>query len=152
MGKFLSDLHHYYPECFYAGETKHPAFERGDIVDEPQQDGSVTRLINMRFLSNTIRHGRKPDPDPQRSQADVLFIIDFVKRIFGKHADYELDTLAYMAQSNDRPGSMLFLVGDSGVGKSLWMNLQMTLFDGVGGGESGMLDGSKLMNENAWVI
>jgi hypothetical protein len=150
LANFLRDVHDMHPEVFYAGEGRHPSFDKGEIIEEPQPDGNVRRLVNMRFLSPAIRHARKPDPDPIRSQNDVRHILNFIDRLFGPEmAKYELDTLAYMAQTNDRPGSMLFLVGDTGVGKSIWMNMQMALFDGIGPEQSGILDGSKLHNESA---
>lgn len=145
------DLRKKHPEIWYSGETRNPNFDRGEIVEETQPDGSVKRELNMRFISPAIRMARKPDPDPRRSQEDVAHILDFVKRAFGSDeiVDYELDTLAYMAQTGDRPGSMLFFVGDSGVGKSLWLSILAATFDGSGPEQSGVVDGAKLSNENA---
>lgn len=150
FANFLRDLHNEHPDVWFQSETKHPAYEKGEIITEEQPDGNVKRMVNMRYLSQAIRHARKPDPNPEQSQKDVRHILDFIKKLMGEELyQYELDTLAYMAQTGDRPGSLLFIVGDSGIGKSLWMNLLMAMFDGIGPEQSGIIDGSKLHNENA---
>lgn len=149
LANFLRDLQAEHPDIFYSGETRHPGYDKGEIFRDPQPDGTHRNLINMRYLSQAIRHGRKPDPNPPRSKADVAHILDFAKRLFGPMVDYELDTMAYMAQTGDRPGSLLFLVGDQGVGKSIWLQMQMALFDGLGMEGSAIIDGAKLVNENA---
>lgn len=149
LANFLRDLQNAHPEAFYFGETRHPGYDKGEIFQDPQPDGSTKNLVNMRYLSQTIRLARKPDPNPERSKKDVAHVLDFGKRLFGLMFDYELDTMAYMAQTGDRPGSLLFLVGDQGVGKSLWLNIQMAMFDGTGLEGSAIIDGTKLMNESA---
>jgi hypothetical protein len=149
LANFLRDLRQDYPDVFYAGEIRHPSLDKGEMFVEELPDGNTRNQINMRYLSPAVREARKPDENPSRSQADVEHILDFLRRMFGPMLDYELDTLAYMVQTGDRPGSLLFMVGDSGVGKSIWMHMQMALFDGVGFEQTGMLDGTKVTNENA---
>lgn len=149
LANFLRDMQEAHPDSFYSAEIADPRFERGEIVKEQMPDGSHSRGVNMRYQSQTIAAAKKPPADPKQAQADVDHILEFVRRMFGAMARYELDTLAYMAQSGERPGCMLFLVGDSGVGKSVWLNLVSTMFDGTGPGQSGVIDGSKLGNESA---
>jgi hypothetical protein len=148
LANFTRDIQRFHPEVWYSGETRHPAYDKGDIVSEEQPDGNIKREINMRYVSAAVRHARKADPDPKRSQEDVRHILQFVRDLFGPMADYELDTLAFMAQTGDRPGSLLFIVGDHGVGKSIWLNMQMSLFDGDGP-DRGIIDGAKFTNPDA---
>lgn len=145
---FIRDLKRNYPEIFYSGETRDPRYGFGEIVTEEDDSGNVTRRVNMRHPSRAMMLARRKDPDVRRSQNDVETILTLGRGLFGKLFDYELDTQAYMAQRGDRPGSMLFMVGDSGVGKSLWMQLQSRLFDGNARGENS-IDGTKLLNESS---
>jgi len=150
MANFLRDLKERHPDSFYSLEVKHPAFERGDIIPEKLADGQIRYGINTRFLSQTIRAAKQKDKNPERSREDVAHLLDFANRLFGSDmVEYELDTLAYMAQTGDRPGSMLFLVGESGVGKSLWLEMQATMFDGTGPDQTAIIDGQKLHNDSA---
>lgn len=149
LANFLRDLSRAHPEVFYSKEVKHPAYEKGEIFSENMPDGTVQRSVNMRYLSQTIRAARKEDKNRERSASDLKHLLDFANRLFGPMVKYELDTLAYMAQTGDRPGNLLFLVGDSGVGKSLWMNIQAAMFDGTGPEQTGIIDGQKLHNESA---
>lgn len=149
FANFLRDLHAKHPEAFYSDETRHPNYEKGEIYEEEQPDGSIRRSVNMRFISETIREGRKEDKNVKQSKADVKTILEFVNRLFGNMAEYELDTISYMAKTGDRPGSMLFLVGDSGVGKSLYISFLTTIFDGTAPGQTNSIDGAKLHNDSA---
>jgi hypothetical protein len=134
--------------CFYIGETRNPNYERGAIVPEPQPDGNPTFLLNMRFQSPVIRFARNPPKNQARAAADLETLLEFMTRVFGpKHVEYELDTLAFMAQTGRRPGHMLFLTGDHGVGKSIYSAMQVSMFDGTGHLQGGQIDGTKLMSE-----
>ncbi len=133
--------------CFYIGETRNPLFERGAIVPEPQPDGSPTFLLNMRFQSPVIRFAKNPPQNPMQSEADLKTLLEFIGRVFGEQANYELDTLAYMVQTGKRPGHMLFLQGDHGVGKSIYAAMLVSMFDGTGRDQGGQIDGTKMMNE-----
>jgi hypothetical protein len=132
---------------FYTGVTRNPNADRGTIVVEKNPDGSETRELNMRYLSPVIRHAGRKGFKPSRQDADT--VLEFVRRIFGELADYELDTLAYMAQTGKRPGHMLLLVGESGVGKSTYIQALISMFDGIGKDMGGQIDGTKMTNEAA---
>jgi hypothetical protein len=145
----LRDLNRVHPEVFYHGETRHPDYERGDIVPEPQQDGGTINYVNMRFQSPVIRYANRPPADPRQARADLEVYLEFVGRVFGELAAYELDTLAYMVQTRRRPGHLLFLVGDQGVGKSIYLNSLVSMFDGIGKDMGGQIDGTKLTSDAA---
>ncbi len=42
---------------------------------------------------------------------------------------------------------MLFLQGDHGVGKSIYVAMLVSMFDGTGRDQGGQIDGTKMMNE-----
>jgi hypothetical protein len=148
--EFMRETRATWPEAFYFAETKNPLHEFGHIVKEHDEDSDrTTYLLNMRHISATIRHANRKDPDPKRSARDVKTILEFVNRLFGKMANYELDTIAYMAQTGKRPGSMLFLVGDTGVGKSTYTQLLVRMFNGARPDQVGTVDGAKVVNESA---
>jgi hypothetical protein len=148
---FIRDMRKAYPGCFYTGTTRHPGHARGEIVEEEKPDGSFLRELNMRFQSPVIRAAsREGYPhNPKQAREDLSHILDFVGRVFGEHAEYELDTLAYMAQTGKRPGHMLFLVGEKGVGKSIYSHMLVSMFDGMGKDMGGQIDGTKLMSESS---
>lgn len=151
---FLRDLKRLHPASFYIGETLDPNHERGEIVKEPNPDGSTANYVNVRYLSQTLAFARRPSKHPQRDRQDAATVLEFVNRLFGadlepKLAAYELDTLAYMLQTGKRPGHLLFLVGDQGVGKSIYSNMLKAIYDGIGGRQGGLIDGTKLTNDSA---
>lgn len=135
------------PRCFYIGETRDPNYERGAIVPEPQPDGRPAYFINMRFQSPVIRYAKEAPKNQAQAAADLETLLEFMGRVFGDHLDYELDTLAFMIQSGKRPGHMLFLKGDQGVGKSIYVAMLVSMFDGTGREQGGQIDGVKLMND-----
>ncbi|MET3413637.1 DUF5906 domain-containing protein [Methylobacterium sp. 1030] len=145
----LRDLKKVSPKSFFNGETLHPNYDRGEIVVETNPDGTTTQKLNMRFQSQAIRYAQRPPKNRQQAQADVETVLEFTRRVFGELADYELDTLAHMAKTGKRPGNLLFLVGDSGVGKSTYVLLLRTMFDGIGRNMGGQIDGTKLVNDSA---
>lgn len=148
--EFMRDTRAKWPEAFYYAETKNPLHEFGHIVVEHDEDSDrKTYLLNMRHISATIRKATQKDPDPKRSARDVKTILEFMTRLFGKLADYELDTIAYMAQTGKRPGSMLFLIGDTGVGKSTYTQLLVRMFNGSRPDQMGTVDGAKVVNESS---
>jgi hypothetical protein len=144
---FVRDMRKGFPHVFYTGLTRHPGHARGEIVEEDNPDGSVTRELNMRYQSPVILAAGSPPKNPKQAREDLSLLLDFTHRIFGEHADYELDTLAYMAQTTKRPGHMLFLVGEKGMGKSIYTNMLVSMFDGIGKDMGGAIDGTKLMSE-----
>lgn len=151
---FLRDLKSRFPDSFFSSETRNPNYDRGEIVPETQQDGSITHAINMRFMSQALRSARQPTKNAKRDKADVAVILEFMGRLFGgerddRHVEYELDTLAYMLQTGKRPGHLLFLVGDQGVGKSIYLNALSAMFDGIGKDQGGHIDGTKITSESA---
>ena len=148
LANFLRDMRALRPDSFFDDTTLDPGTEQGDTVIE-ELDGHRRRLLNLRRQSSAILLGRLPTKNPKRDKEDVDTILRLVERMFGKHADFELDTLAYMAQTGDRPGSMLFLVGDKGVGKSVYVEMLIYLFDGVSSRGKGYVDGAKIANESS---
>jgi hypothetical protein len=144
---FIRDMHKAFPHVFYTGLTRHPGFRRGEIVSEDNPDGSKVQELNMRFVSPVITAASGPVNNPRQAQKDLALILDFVGRLFADHAAYELDTLAYMAQTGRRPGHMLLLVGEKGMGKSIYSHMLVSMFDGMGRHMGGQIDGTKLMSE-----
>jgi hypothetical protein len=149
MWSFLRDLKAAHAEAFYAGETLHPNFDRGEMIAEYDESGHVTFRVNMREQSRVQRIARRPTRTQERDDQDVKNVLEFMQRIFGRHLKYELDTLSYMVQTGRRPGHLLFLVGDQGTGKSLFTQLLATMFDGNGRASVGGIDGNKLTNDGA---
>lgn len=146
---FIRDMRRGHGDKFYTGKTRNPNYDRGDIVVEKNPDGTFTQELNMRFLSQVIRYAGRPAKDPRQAREDVETVLEFMGRIFGELSNYELDTLAFMAQTGRRPGHMLLLVGESGVGKSTYIQMLISMFDGVGKGMGGQIDGTKMVNEAA---
>lgn len=151
MKKAHGQLGKWDDNCFFETETVNPFADFGEIILDTNADrGFTIPRLNRWHLPAAIRAAGKPDPDPARSAADVRHILEFVNKLFGETmARYELDTLAFMVQKSARPGSMLFLVGEPGVGKSMWTKMVGTLFNGSLPEQLGSIDGSKLINENA---
>ncbi|MDR7037969.1 hypothetical protein J2X36_002724 [Methylobacterium sp. BE186] len=146
---FVRDLEQAHPENFYIGETRHPNYPRGEMVAQDNFDGTVLREVNMRHLSPVQVFAKRPAKDAGQAENDLRILLDFVSRVFGKLASYELDTLAYMAQTGRRPGNMLYLVGEQGVGKSIYTEMLISMFDGNGPEITSRVDGTKLINENS---
>ncbi|MFH6781149.1 MULTISPECIES: DUF5906 domain-containing protein [Methylobacterium] len=148
---FIRDLGTVHPDIWFSGETRHPGAERGKIVVEENLDGSVTQYINMRYLSPVIRYAKKEPENKWQAREDVKHLLDFMGRLFPEKRliDYELDTLAYMVKTGERPGHLLFMVGFPGVGKSIYTHMLISMFDGIGKGMGGQIDGTKLVNENS---
>jgi hypothetical protein len=147
LANFMRDMRAERPEAFFEGTIMDPKAELGDIVIR-EADGQRRRLLNLRRQSAAILLGRKlakVKPDNK----DLGTILSLMNRMFGDHVGFELDTLAYMAQTGDRPGSMLFLVGDKGVGKSMYIEMLVYLFDGKSSAGRGYVDGTKIANENS---
>lgn len=154
MWNFVRDLNKQHPEVFYTGETLHPNFDRGEMIEEVEPNGNKLFEVNMRFLSPVIRAAQRLEksitPEQLRQgREDADRVVEFIGRVFGDHARFELDTLAYMAQTGRRPGHMLFLVGEMGVGKSIYANMLVSMFDGIGRDVGGQIDGTKLTSEAA---
>ena len=145
----LRDLKKASPKSFFDGLTLNPNYDRGAIVVETNPDGTGVQKLNMRFQSQTIRHANGPEADPLQAQEDTETMLDFIRRVFGELADYELDTLAYMVKTGRRPGNLLFLVGESGVGKSTYVLMLRTMFDGIGRNTGGQINGNSLVNDGA---
>ncbi|RTL25621.1 MAG: hypothetical protein EKK49_19685 [Rhodocyclaceae bacterium] len=145
----LRELKKVSPKSFFDGQTLHPNYDRGEIVVETNPDGTTVQKLNMRFQSQTIRYARDPAADPRREREDTETMLEFIRRVFGELAEYELDTLAHMAKTGKRPGNLLFLVGDSGVGKSTYVLLLRTMFDGIGRNTGGQINGNSLVNDGA---
>ncbi|MCJ2110756.1 DUF5906 domain-containing protein [Methylobacterium sp. E-025] len=145
---FLRGLKLKHPGVFYDGETLDPRYPRGTVVPEENPDGRPTLKLNMRFQSPVIPLAGKPPRNPEQAKGDLEAWLDFVRRLFGPDADYELDTLAYMVQTGNRPGNFLYMVGEPGVGKTSHIQIQAALFDGLGRNQ-GVIDGTKLVAEGS---
>ncbi|MCJ2093210.1 DUF5906 domain-containing protein [Methylobacterium sp. J-072] len=145
----LRDLKKVSPKSFFNGETLHPNYDRGEIVVEINPDGTTTQKLNLRYQSQTIRHARNQAADPRQAREDTETMLEFIRRVFGELVDYELDTLAYMVKTGRRPGNLLFLVGESGVGKSTYVLMLRTMFDGIGRNTGGQINGNALVNDGA---
>lgn len=141
----------YDDNCFFETETVNPFRDFGDIIIDQNSDrGFAIPRLNRWHLPAAIRAAYRPDKSPARSADDVRHILEFVENLFGNDmARYELDTLAFMVQREQRPGCMLFLIGEPGVGKSMWTKMVGTLFNGTLPEQLGNIDGSKLINEQA---
>ncbi|WP_187272383.1 DUF5906 domain-containing protein [Methylobacterium sp. WL9] len=146
--EFVRDLRRNHPQMFFDGTTLDPRHPRGAVVPEQNPDGPPTLRLNMRFQSPIIRLAEKPPRNPEQAKEDLELWLDFVGRLFGPDADYELDTLAYMVQTGNRPGNFLYMVGDPGVGKTSHIQIQAALFDGLGRNQ-GAIDGTKLVSEGS---
>lgn len=147
--EFLNDLDAAHPECFFREETRNPNFDYGEIIVEDNPDtGRKIRKLNISSPSAVIRAANQPDKDPARSARDVKTFLEFGQRLFGKMWAYELATIAFMAQTGKRPGHMLVMVGDSGVGKSIYAQILTKIFNGSDTA-GGTVDGAKLFNEGA---
>ena len=147
--EFLNVLDEAHPECFFREETRNPNFGYGEIILEENPDtGRQIRKLNVSSPSAVIRAADKADPNPARSAEDVQRFLEFGERLFGKMWAYELATIAFMAQTGKRPGHMLVMVGDSGVGKSIYAQLLTKIFNGSDTA-GGTVDGAKLFNEGA---
>jgi hypothetical protein len=146
--KFARALKAKWPDSFFIGETRNPNYDYGDIVPEYNSDTERTsNLLNMRAQSAVIRAAGKADKNPAQSARDVKSFLEFGKFLFGRMWEYELLTLAYMAQTKKRPGHMLFLVGDGGVGKSTFTQFISKIFNGSE--TAGAVDGAKLTTEGS---
>lgn len=140
--------------CWFDGEILDPTRDFGEIVVERHADknGIVDMRINRWHKSAIIREAMRNggrDPNPAKSEYYVRVVKGLVKAIFGDLADYEFDTLAYMAQTGKRPGSMLFLVGEPGVGKSTYTNILTWIFNGRLQEQMGAVEGAKMTNEQS---
>jgi hypothetical protein len=150
---FIRAMQTRYPGAFYDGVIKHPLHGYGEIISQKDAGDMARNYINMRARPELQRIANGPwrNRDDVRDIRDVNTLLDFVSRVFGPEANYELDTLAYMALAGDptdgRPGHMLFLEGDSGVGKSFYVTLLQNMFDGDTARCN--VPGTKLTNESA---
>ena len=148
MWVFIRELEKRRPDATFSGLIRHPHYDRGETVVEENPDGSKTRKLNLRCLSPAIRCAQKPPRNPKQAAADLKTLLQLQDLIFGNDADYERDLLAHMAQTEKRPGSFLYLVGEQGVGKSLYVSMVRMLFDGPNGGK-GAIDGTKVANDSS---
>ncbi|PXW57496.1 hypothetical protein BY998_11493 [Methylobacterium sp. B4] len=146
---FLRDVRKRHPTCFFSGETLDPRYDRGVVVVEERPQGKPSHRLNMRFQSPVILAARQSPRCQKQAASDLETLLEFIGRVFGPDTNYELDTLAYMVQSGKRPGHLLFLVGEPGVGKSTYNHMLTAMFDGIGQGMGGQIDGTKLVNEGA---
>ena len=127
---FLTEMVEDHPEAVYAGETLDPTRDIGDMVEEKDKHGNTRRRINMRAIPQAQKLGAALTSYSCDNHPDVLNVEKFIQMMFREHAKYELDTIAWMAQSKRRPGNMLILQGDPGTGKSTYVDLLSLLFDG----------------------
>ncbi len=148
---FVRDLGTARGDVWFSGETRDPRADRGKIVKELNPDGSETQYLNMRYISPVIRFAGKPAENTRQEREDTAFLLDYIGRMFPDKTmrKYELYTLAYMVKTGNRPGHLLFLVGQPGVGKSIYTNMLRTMFDGIGRDMGSEIDGTKLLDGSA---
>lgn len=130
--RFFRSISQAHPACIYQGTVKHPLFDIGHMVENADAQGNTYFELNIRALPAVQKRGAtmpKGSGDPKRN-ADVAIFLDFVNRMFGEHARYELDCIAHMAQTGLRPGNLLFLMGDGHTGKTLYADALNLMFDG----------------------
>lgn len=149
--EFARALKREHPMSWFVGEAKNPFHDFGEIFQEQPEPGvRGDNRLNTWHMSQTIRIAGHADKNPARSADDVKFLLDFGARLFGEKLwRYELQTLAYMVQKNARPNGFLVLVGDQGVGKSMYMQMLVTIFNGKRKEQSGTIDGTKLVGDGA---
>ena len=131
--RFFRALNIAHPNALFTAEVQHPLHDIGEMVPETDKQGNITYQLNTRPLPTAQKIGAalpKGSGDPKRN-ADVAKFIEFIRMVFGPHADYELDCLAHMAQTGLRPGNMLFLMGDGHTGKTMYADGLSLMFDGA---------------------
>lgn len=148
---FLRELENAHPFAFFTHEIRHPGFDYGEVVERFDTRGNPNGALNVRQRSQAQNAAKHPRRNPAFAKADRNHFLDFMRRGFGdgKITEYLLDTLAYMVQTGRRPGHMLVIEGMPGVGKSLFAEFLIALFDGTGPHVRSRIDGAKLMNEAA---
>lgn len=151
MNDFIRELERTYPFSFFTHEIRHPGFDYGEVVERFDTRGNPDGALNVRQRSQAQNAAKHPRHNIALAKADKNHFIDFIGRGFGDGhvTEYLLDTLAYMVQTGKRPGHMLVIEGVPGVGKSLFAEFLIALFDGTGKHVKSRIDGSKLMNEAA---
>ncbi len=155
MWQFMRELEKAYPEVFYTAETQHPLYDVGDMVSVIDAQGNETNLLNVRPSPEAQKLAKALSKGDGNNHPDTLIILDFMSRIFGLDPvtklegvllKYEIDTVAWMLQTNKRPGNMLMLQGDPGCGKSVYCNMHCLILDGK---DKHTISGTNLANESA---
>lgn len=148
---FLRDLQRAYPFAFFAREIRDPKLKYGEVAEQYDTSGNPDGALNVRQRSQAQNAADKTRRNPALARQDRDHFLDFFRRGFGdgQAAEWLLNTLAYMVQTGKRPGHMLVIEGEPEVGKSLFVEMLIALFDGTGPHVRGRIDGAKLMNEAA---
>lgn len=154
LADFLLDLEKAYPFAFVSRVIKDPRYDYGEVVRMYDTRKKPAGALNLRQRSQAQNVAEKPGRviDHVQAKADVARVLDFFERGFGSGEvkEYVLDTLAFMVQKTQRPGHMLIIEGEQGVGKSLFSQFATALLDGVGEHIAARIDGSKLMDRNSF--
>ncbi|WP_157085465.1 DUF5906 domain-containing protein [Methylobacterium sp. Leaf99] len=148
---FLRDLENAYPFAFFTREIRNPRFDYGEVVERYDARDNPDGALNVRQRSQAQNAADKPRRNFAQAKVDTEHFLDFIRRGFGDGpvTEYLLDTFAYMVQTGKRPGHMLVIEGEPGVGKSLFAESLIALFDGTGDHVKSRVDGAKLMNDAA---
>ncbi|SEI04352.1 hypothetical protein SAMN02799636_05123 [Methylobacterium sp. 275MFSha3.1] len=151
LNDFLRDLEKAHPFAFFTREIRHPGYDYGEVVERRDTRGNPDGALNVRQRSQAQNAAAKPRRNLALARADRELFLDFMRRGFGdgQVTEYLLDTLAYKVQTGKRPGHMLVIEGEPEVGKSLFAEMLIALFDGTGPHVRSRIDGAKLMNEAA---
>jgi hypothetical protein len=147
--RFLRALEKAHPFAFVSRVIKHPGFNYGEVVERYDTRKEPAGALNVRQRSQAQNAADRPRRNPTLAEADREHFLDFMRRGFGdgEVSKYLLDTFAYMVQTGKRPGHMLVIEGDQKVGKSLFAEFLIALFDGTGPHVTSRIDGAKLMKE-----
>lgn len=150
LNDFLRDLGGLYPFAFFTHVIKHPGFDYGEVAERFDTRGNPDGALNVRQRSQAQNAAERPRRNIALAKADRGHFLEFMELGFGNGQvkEFLLDTFAYMVQSGKRPGHMLVIEGEPGVGKSLLAEFLIALFDGTGGHVQSRVDGAKFMSKD----
>lgn len=142
FGQFLFDVENK-DENVVNGFTSSSLHHYGEIITENDKNERTSlRLLNNGGFSKIVELAMSDDP---LQGATIKQIMTLMETTMGVDADYELDTLAYMAQTGKRPGNALYFWGEKGNGKTVYAEYVSALFDT----EKREIGGENLINPGA---
>ena len=132
--RFFRALNAAHPTCIFRALVKNPLVDIGEMVECMDKQGNSYYELNTLALPAVQKMGAalpKGSCSP-KNNADVALILKFMEATFCEFVDFELDTIAFMAQKKKRVGNGLILHGDPGVGKSAYCEILSGLFNSPG--------------------